>query len=270
MDTQELLRREQRTAIETWCHRNTQSVYLGDTVLCRVLGKYLMYTLPDDRSLTPHLTLDGYWEMWITMAIARYIKPGMRCIDVGANVGYYAVILADWVGPTGHVDAIEAEARNYRALKANAERAGSHCVAYHCAASDQAGYLRLRINPHRGGDHYVDSSGADIERTDQHVRAVTLDELVGENRVDFIKLDVEGHERSVWLGMARLLARNEQIQIAAEWIPKCDPQCELGAMAESCGFKLHEVHTDGTLRPTTLEVLRGAEPDSWRMLWFKR
>jgi FkbM family methyltransferase len=281
LDTQELLKRESRVNIEAWCRKNTQSLYLGpvsrDTgmgaVLCRVLGKYLMYALSNDQSLMPHLTMDGYWEIWITMAIAKYIKPGMTCVDVGANVGYYSIALADWVGPDGLVVAIEPERWNFAALETNAKRAGQHCVVYRSAASDRTGMSAgtLIVSHGHGGDHYVSTNADDVAKgvRTNLTRLDDIESLQGRS-VDFIKMDVEGHERAVWLGMPQILQRSPNLQIAAEWTPRHDPQCELGAMAEAAGFKLHEVATDGTLKPTSLEALRQMDAADWRMLWFKR
>jgi FkbM family methyltransferase len=269
MDTQELLKSASREQIESWCRKNAQSLYLGDRVLCRVLGKYLMVALSDDRSLTPHLALDGYWEIWITMAIAQFVRPGMTCIDVGANVGYYSVLMADWVGPTGTVVAVEPEARNYAALEANLENASATVHAHHVAASDRVGKAHLTVVRDHGGNHTLEKhSSPSAEFSSETVDTMTLDELTRYlPRVDLIKMDVEGHERKVWLGMLELLKRFPRVQIVAEWLRGCDPECELGQMAEQAGFYLHEVMPDGKLRPIALSEVPQAE---WRMLWCVR
>ena len=267
MDTQELLTRESRTTIETWARRNAQSVYLGDSVLCRVLGKYLMHVSPKDRSLAPHLMLDGYWEMWITMAIARYIKPGMHCIDVGANVGYYSVLLSDWVGGQGFVWAIEPEERNYELLEINLEKL-ANVQRRNVAASDHSGEARLFTHRAMSGNHTLESASSAGFAYTSTVNAVPLDDIIHNAPVDFIKLDVEGHERAVWRGMRHVLSRSPNVQIAAEWAHHSDPEAEIVEMAQQDGFQLHEVHTDGTLRAITVEDVRKG-PD-WRMLWFKR
>lgn len=79
----------------------------GGRVLCRILGKYLCYIDPENTDITPHLVTSGYWESWITQAIARLVQPGWNCIDTGANMGYYTLLLADLVGGTGKVLAVE-------------------------------------------------------------------------------------------------------------------------------------------------------------------
>ena len=81
-----------------------------NSVLCKVLGKYLMWVDANDEGLAPHLVLQGYWEIWVTEALARHTKPNSIALDIGANVGYYTMLMADAVGaarrgqkvPEGH------------------------------------------------------------------------------------------------------------------------------------------------------------------------
>ena len=114
MDFKELVSRDiSREQLEDWCRKQTQMMPAGpDLVLCRVLGKYLMYVLQKDSSIAPHLACSGIWEPWITMAIARHLQPGMHCLNVGACYGYYSILMRDIVGPDGGVDAFEAEHRS--------------------------------------------------------------------------------------------------------------------------------------------------------------
>src|SRR3990172_1653195 len=116
MDVLRLLATEDRDAIERWCQSRTQSVYLGNNIaVCRVLGKYRMFVDTNDRATVPHFLLDGCYETWVTLAIARCVRPGMRCVDVGAHLGYHTLLLADLVGPQGHVQAWEPQ-RHHAAL----------------------------------------------------------------------------------------------------------------------------------------------------------
>ena len=98
----------ERFTLEHACRSQVQPVYLGDhTALCRILGRYKFYVDTRDEGFGSNILLDGFWEMWLTMAIARHLKPGMIAIDIGANFGYYSLLMADLVGPKGIVIAVE-------------------------------------------------------------------------------------------------------------------------------------------------------------------
>jgi hypothetical protein len=75
--------------------------------LCRLLGDFLAFVDTRDLMLGPRLVLDGFWEAWVTLAIARHLQPGSWCVDVGANYGYYTLLMAGACGPEGRVAACE-------------------------------------------------------------------------------------------------------------------------------------------------------------------
>ena len=101
LDIEEFAGRSKR-ALEALCRARAQPVYLGgNEALCRILGRYKLYVDTRDKGLCAHLLLDGYWEMGLTMHIARHVRAGMTAIDVGANFGYYTVLLGALVGEDG-------------------------------------------------------------------------------------------------------------------------------------------------------------------------
>src|SRR3954468_10195734 len=107
LDIEGFARRSKR-ALQALCRARAQPVYLGGSeALCRILGRYKLYIDTRDKGLGAHLLLDGYWEMGLTMHIARHVRAGMTAIDVGANFGYYTILLGALVGETGHILAIE-------------------------------------------------------------------------------------------------------------------------------------------------------------------
>src|SRR4051794_36295054 len=59
------------------------------------------------------LSAVGIFERHITALIQREVRPGGRVLDIGAHIGYYTVLCAQLVGPTGHVWAFEPSPRNY-------------------------------------------------------------------------------------------------------------------------------------------------------------
>jgi FkbM family methyltransferase len=125
------------------------------------------------------------------------VAHGSTVIDVGANIGFFSVRFARWVGPAGRVIAIEPEARNIDSLRHRVARAGLSSIVdcVQAAAADRPGQLRLALTPGHPGDHHLADAGEPVE-------AVTLDELVAQDfrPVTLIKIDVQGAETMVLAG----------------------------------------------------------------------
>jgi len=180
------------------------------TLLCRALGRYRLLVDGRDRGIAPHLLLDGYWEIYSTHFLLNQARRGQVAWDVGANIGYFTVLLADLVGPEGQVLAVEphphlaALCRRSLAMNGFQPRARVECVA----ASDRRSTLRLRDNSADPKNNHLIAPDAprDAVLREIAVPGVPLDDL-GE-RVDVLKIDVEGAEEAVWHGMQRLLGRS--------------------------------------------------------------
>lgn len=141
----------------------------------------------------------------------RLLSPGDVFVDIGANVGLYTLKAARLVGPNGRVLALEPGAEAYRHLVSNlALNAFDWVTALKVAASDSEGEAVLHHVP-LGDDPQAFSLVANARAVEgETVRTVTLDQLVREqglDRVDVIKVDVEGAEPMVITGAADTLAR---------------------------------------------------------------
>ena len=209
-----------RASLETVSRQQYQAVGLGDgTILCRVLGKYLVYAAADDVGITPHLCLNGCWEPWITLAIARLVQPGWYCADVGANHGYFTLIMADAVGPTGRVLAVEPNPRLAdllnRTLQVNGLQPPASVVQK--AVSDTSSQLVDLVLPGNSGLNATLYRGPAEGDTVIQVETTTLDELTREwPRVDVVKIDAEGAEAAIWSGMQRVLEHNPNVTVIME------------------------------------------------------
>jgi FkbM family methyltransferase len=205
-----------RFELEAVCRAQAQSAYLGDhTGLCRVLARYKFYVDTRDSGFGSHILLDGFWEMWLTQFMARFVKPGMVVADVGANYGYFSVLLADLVGPEGHLYSVEpnpAAASSLRKSLALNGFDGRTSVVEAAAGAADGGELRLLVPPGEpknalivGPDEtYPESVG--IVHT---VPCRSLDSITGaHDRLDFMKIDAEGAEEQIYRGMAGLLERH--------------------------------------------------------------
>jgi FkbM family methyltransferase len=140
-----------------------------------------------------------YFDADELKVLTSKIKDGFTFIDVGSNVGWYALFLAQEAGPavTTRILAVEPQPEIFDRLIYNIRQNPSCTIkAVDCAVADKTGELTLFLDPLNRGEaslKIVNSSQTDAIR----VPAVTLLDLLnreGLTRVDAIKLDVEGAE----------------------------------------------------------------------------
>lgn len=153
----------------------------------------------------------GIYDIAVSEALYRLTPPGGRAVDAGANIGYMTGILATRVGPQGqvhsfepHPELVERLRENVKAVSANPQ-AGP--VTVHAVAlSDREGTARL-VMP----DSFADNHGVGFLGTAENgsrgfdVPTARLDDLFPEQRIDVMKMDVEGHEPAVLKGAAQHL-----------------------------------------------------------------
>ncbi len=264
-----------RLVLESVSRRAAHAVRLdGDAILCRVLGKYLMVADPDDYTVTPHVALDGFWEPWTTLAIARAIGPSLYAVDVGANHGYFTLLLALAAGSSGRVLAVEPNPRLAALAARTLEMNGLSGIAEVrcCAAGDRArDRTRLVVPAHHGADASLHRT-ADAADTVLDVESLPVDELTGDwPRVDFVKIDAEGSEPAIWDGMARTLARNPGITVVLEFksASYADAAGFMSRIRES-GFTLRCIAEDGSVQPPPDADALAADDGGERMLFLRR
>ena len=246
-----------RGTLETVSRQESRALYLGEeTVLCRVLGKYLMYADAQETGITPHLSMDGYWESWITVLLARTLRPGWHCLDIGANHGYYTLIMADAVGQRGRVVPVEPTPRLAELLRETLDVNGfpGVTVVQKAASKMDGEKLRLVVPPHRSMNARLSDVAGPMDAVFD-VETVTVDALTREwPRVDLIKIDVEGAEEDVWQGMQRTIAQNQGLVVILEFnVDRYeDPRKFLEAI-ELAGFRLRYIDFDADVKDVTID-----------------
>jgi FkbM family methyltransferase len=146
----------------------------------------------------------GCLDYWDERAIRGMLTPGCFCIDIGAHIGYYSLLLSKWVGQTGRVFSYEPVPYTYSFLERNLQHnATSNVKAEQAAAGSRNGVVRMAFpNGGRLGWSTVSDSG------DVDVRCTTIDSEVSRlalDRVDFVKIDTEGYEPQVLAGAERTI-----------------------------------------------------------------
>ena len=191
------------------------------------------------------------------------MKPGWQCIDVGANFGYFTVLLADLVGLTGHVEAWEPSEELQRCLAHTLELSGmrERVTPMHCAAGHVAGSAFLC----RQGNDYA-SAVVRGESEDQDAEQVPMHPLASTRlkSVDFVKLDAEGMEFEAWVGLGDIRPKAALI----EWTPsRYESPAAFMAMLRSQGYTIGRVNSAGDVDGPGDDLL---EVKGTEMLWVER
>ena len=176
------------------------------------LPGFRMYVRLNDNFIGAHIAREYSYEPHVSRVVSELLSEGDTFVDVGANIGYFAMLAGSLVGPTGRVVAFEPNPANCelvsRSIEAN-EFAGR--VELHPAAVAEK---RMQLHFVTPG---VDSNGRLATSAEEaaeesglpSIQAVTLDETLADlERIDVIKLDVEGAEARAWQGMQAIIARH--------------------------------------------------------------
>jgi FkbM family methyltransferase len=168
------------------------------TVLSRRFFQHNLYVDVSRTDTHRLLYLEG--ERFVTerVLIAELVNSGDHVIDVGANIGYYAIMFASLVGREGSVLCIEPEPDNLIELKRNVTgNKLTNVEILGAAAGEKVG----RVSFSRG----INGRVASELNGHLDVDMVLLDSLVYD-KIDLIKIDVEGYEGQVLAGAQRILA----------------------------------------------------------------
>jgi FkbM family methyltransferase len=169
------------------------------------------------RRFVPHYVQREYEPITRKM-LSQVLQPGMVVLDVGAHIGFYALLAARLVGPEGKVHAVEPSEKTVAFLEASIELNGfSNITIHRCAAGNVRTTREFNITGSSDSNGFYDHPNIGTLRKVQ-VLQVPLDDLI-EGRVDVIKIDVEGAEIEVLEGMENILRQNKNIQLLAEWFP---------------------------------------------------
>jgi FkbM family methyltransferase len=193
--------------------------------------------------------------------LASRLPPEAVFVDVGANLGQWTLPVATHVGPNGRVVAIEPAAATAAALARSIRLNGlTRAEVVRVAASDLDGMALLHHHDRDPSQHSLGHVGPAAEEV--HTRA--LDSLLAElevDRLDAVKIDVEGAEEIVLRGSSRMLSELRPIVIFE--VRKGLPE-RLGLEVDGAwrltlgaGYRSYRLDDGGSLLPMTPEMLSG-------------
>jgi FkbM family methyltransferase len=150
--------------------------------------------------------------------LSKILFQGAVVADVGANIGIYSRFLSRCVGPGGLVHSFEPSGDNFARLSAATDDL-SNVRCTQAVVGERSGDCKLYISDELNVDHRAYSAGGDSRRT-VSTQMVTLDDYFkpGE-RLDLIKMDVQGYELHALRGAQRVLRENMDIKLLLELWP---------------------------------------------------
>jgi len=180
---------------------------LKRALLSRSIHDYRMYLNLNDPGISKTLAIVGKRELEHVYILKNELREGMTVWDIGANIGYYVLMEAKYVGSTGKVYAVEPSPSNYELLKKNLELNDytDRVETFQVAISNKNGESELYLsemsnintfNPHlfRFGRTSGNLSGTALMVPTSDVRSFTKDK----RQVDLVRMDIEGHEVDVF------------------------------------------------------------------------
>jgi FkbM family methyltransferase len=180
----------------------------GGFIIKEIAGSK-MYLDIYGEGLPRDLIIDGVREYYVTERMKKEIKEGDVIVDIGANIGYYALLEARLVGEKGVVYAIEPVPENVELLEKNIRLNNySNIKVFQLAAGNRIGTARMYISEQCNLSSMTNIAGKPVKRIEE-VEITTLDEFLRDKPYpDMIRMDVEGYECEVVEGMKETLKLN--------------------------------------------------------------
>jgi FkbM family methyltransferase len=207
-----------------------------------------------------HYLRDGNPETYESALIERTLGPGMVVIDVGANHGLFSLEAAHLAGESGVIHAFEPTPSTRQLLESNlAANDLGRVRVFPTALGDRPGTARLRVHREMSGLNTLASDDIIWNRRTLRADAIvevpitTLDthvEAEGLDRIDFLKIDVEGFELGVIRGARGLLRarRIDRVMLEIGDVTCGNAGVEPSGLLtelESLGYALHAISPDG-------------------------
>jgi FkbM family methyltransferase len=191
-------------------------------------------TCADDPA-TFFIYTDGHPDTAELSTLANWLLPGDLCLDLGANIGFFSAVMAERVGPTGQVIAVEGASTTFENLRLTISRLGlDHVKPVHACVGSRAGtstfYIARNPNDSSLQGVHADPSRPDdfqtvtvpMERADAITASIAPDQPVA-----LVKMDVEGSELAALEGCAGLLQAHDP--------PLFDVEINPGALTRNGG-----------------------------------
>jgi FkbM family methyltransferase len=193
--------------------------------------------------------------------LEKTIRPGLRILDVGSNLGLYSVLMARLAGPTGQLVCFEPDPDLFAALEKSCRLNDATGVECHNLALGSApAELTLHKSIINSGDNHLGSEDHGLFRRAIKIQVVRLDDFRPRLKIDLVKIDVQGWELEVLRGMRRTLEENPAVQVYFEFWPvgyrRADSSYrELIAFLRQEGFRIFDPADESELNGAAVQQL---------------
>ena len=249
------------------------SYTIGDEVFVHTVHGNILVCDGRDLSITPHLALNGHYELPEELFLKRTLSGGDWFVDVGANIGNHAILAASRVGPFGRVFAFEPNERCFSLMRKSAIVNWVHdrLRVLELGVSDTLGTAKLNFSATQLGGASIDTGTKKSDCLDATmmvlgdeqtilIETTTLDATFPVDLpIKVLKIDAEGHEPAILRGAGRLLSKRSFDYILVEAIAELAGTRWVEHLAAfrqliDHGYQPARLSADGLLRPhPTLE-----------------
>lgn len=209
-----------------------------------VVNGYKMNLYLKDKGIARELYVHHKREYVATdlMLSGAVVKEGDVVLDLGANIGYYALMESELVGQTGSVYAVEPSPVNYKVLQENIELNGFENIqTFNLAMGETNGKAEMFISDRSNWSRLVDKDLNDNINETVTVNISTVDEFIKDRPLPtMIRMDVEGYEIKILRGMKQWL-KNDNLSLFVEFHPYFmtpEENMEFFDILEENGFQL--------------------------------
>jgi FkbM family methyltransferase len=230
--------------------------YVGEELVALHTDAGVVWMPASDEVMRPFMEERGSWEPEEGALLSQSFKPGLRFLDVGANVGYFSLFVAQRC-PGAEIHAFEPHPLTSQVLALNAWSSGANITPHALALSDGDRILALTTADSNLGDTRSRASASGTMLSP----AAPLDEVLPGAVFDLVKIDVQGFETEVIGGMAGMIGRSPNVVIVAEFWPSAlrerglDPAAVLNSYRElGLSTRIHVGNDLSVMKP--VEVVR--------------
>lgn len=179
-------------------------------MLLRKIYDYSMYLSLDTGGISKVLYLRGKREEDHRIILCRELRSGDRVLDIGANIGYYAIMEAVIIGSGGKVFAVEPDRRNLELLRENVSlnRLNGIIDVYDIALSNESGMKQMAVHNESNLNVIISGNTPLPEGSYRYMMEIMTvdiyDFLIRIGKANLLRMDLEGHEIEILQGINRL------------------------------------------------------------------